>query len=76
MIMLPHGRILSIGQVWESNDERRLRAVRIMGFEFHAEDPTMTAVRVKNVVTGKISFILAKNFTIGTRGWSLLKEAA
>lgn len=63
-----HGRVVRVRQLWRSNDPRRFRIVQVLGFE-------AGAVCVQNIVTGKISFIALENFTIGTRGYSLEKEA-
>lgn len=67
-----HGRVLRAGQIWQSNDPRRLRAVRVVQFLEHPQDEF--DVVVENVQTGKQSIIDARNFTVGQRGWSLMKE--
>jgi hypothetical protein len=61
-----HGRIVRVGQVWRSNDRRRLKAVRILGIDHAAQ-----IVLASNVLTCHVSEIALRNFTIGSRGWSL-----
>lgn len=68
-----HGRIVRVGQIWRSNDPRELRAVRILDIPPDATPESKAFVQ--NVVTGKTSSITLRNFTIGTRGWSLEREA-
>lgn len=68
-IYTKHGRIVRVGQIWRSNDPRRFRGVRVL------TSYSLTHVKVENIVNGVVSFIALKNFTIGTRGWSLEKEA-
>jgi hypothetical protein len=60
-----------VGQVWECNDVRRLRAVRVIAVTQGIEP---AAVRVENVMSGKCSRIRRDQFTTGPRGWSLMKE--
>lgn len=67
-----HGRVLRMGQIWQYNDPRELRAVRLIVFFNRARGGF--EVTVENVVTHKHSIINVKHFTIGQRGWSLLKE--
>jgi hypothetical protein len=75
-------------QVWQSNDPRRLRAVRVVrivtnngtsirqSLVTHRSDAECTdRVVVRNVVTGKESVVRRDQFASGPRGWSLLKEA-
>lgn len=59
---------VAVGQVWRSNDTRNIRAVRV-------EDIMTTGyVGVRNVVTGKTTWIHVDNFRPGARGWSLDKD--
>jgi hypothetical protein len=66
-----HGRILRVGQVWRSNDPRRLKAVRILDIVTE-----LRIAEVENILTGKRSLIALQAFTIGSRGWSLETPAA
>lgn len=71
MVCVQQGRRLRVGQVWVSNDPRKLRAVRIVAL--HPIDPDVDVI-VENVVTRKRTTIDAKHFTTGSRGWSLMKD--
>lgn len=61
-----HGRTIALGQVWRHNDPRRLRAVRIVDV-----DEGLLVAFGKNIVTGKITKIPFRQFTVGREGWSL-----
>jgi hypothetical protein len=65
-----HGRIVRVGQIWRSNDPRRFKGIRILGV---GDDQV---VRVINILTGTISQIALRSFTVGSRGWSLETPAA
>lgn len=69
-----HGRVLRLGQVWQHNDPRVLRAVRIIAILQDACYPYGVHCICINVQTGRESWIATHNFTVGQRGWSLLKE--
>jgi hypothetical protein len=64
-----HGRIVRIGQIWRSNDPRRFKGIRILSI---GDDQV---VRVINILTGTISRIALRSFTVGSRGWSLETRA-
>lgn len=69
-IVASHGRFIKVGQLWQSNDPRKLKAIRIVRvYQGHG------CVDVKHLDTGNVTSISVKAFTIGQRGWSLLKEA-
>lgn len=73
VIAIGHGRMIRIGQVWQSSDPRRLRAVTVFALVL---GPIAYVVGI-DVVTRKLCRpIRVSNFTIGSRGWHLLKEAA
>jgi hypothetical protein len=64
-----HGRVLYMGQIWRSNDPRRLRGVRIIDF-----DLVRRVVVVGNIVTNKLSEVPIARFTIGREGYSLEQD--
>lgn len=75
-IKCPHGRVLRIGQVWRSNDPRRLRAVRLTCFVPECnvkEGGSMWCflLAVTDIVSGRKSYLKPEAFTIGWNGWSL-----
>jgi hypothetical protein len=65
-IPLSFGRRLLIGQVWRSNDPRRLRGVEILDV-----DADLQQAIVLNIVNGVVSHMPFSRFTIGRDGWSL-----
>jgi membrane protein implicated in regulation of membrane protease activity len=69
-VAVGHGRIVREDQIWRANDPRRLKAVRVLA----VSGPGGWAL-VVNLVTGVISAIALKAFTIGSRGWSLERHA-
>lgn len=73
-----HGRIVVPGQLWQANDLRELDAIEIIGI---SKVMGRTRVVVNRITPGRPSS--GKHFTLkpsafvrGSRGWSLLKEAA
>lgn len=68
-VFVGHGRTVVVGQVWQSSDPRRLRGVRIISFIDHTD-----LVVAENIVTGKRTAISLDAFTVGPRGWHLLKD--
>jgi len=76
-ITTPQGRRISIGQIWQSNDNI-VRGVEVMGFDFREGRFTgigRTFVKVKDIVTRRAFTLSIDGFRTGPGGWSLMREA-